>query len=317
MGLRSRGGTYFAPRRTARAAPHPMPMATQTRTFDLPLDDHALRVRTIAAADPGASARPTLVFLHDSLGCITVWRDFPDRLAAALGCDALVYDRRGYGASSPFAPEPRRPGYLEDEADVLARVLEACGVARAVLVGHSDGGSIALVAAARRPDLVRAVVTEGAHVFVEELTLAGIRAAREALRTTDLRERLLRHHGERTDAVTSAWIDVWLSPAFRDWSIERYLPAIRCPVLALQGTDDEYGTAEQVRAIVEGVAGPARAHLIPGVGHTPHRAAADEVLRVTTAFLTETVPALARPAAETIPSRPPESGHTPTGPTRR
>jgi pimeloyl-ACP methyl ester carboxylesterase len=140
---------------------------------------------------------------------------------------------------------------------------------------------------------VRGGVTEGAHVFVEELTLAGIRDAREALRTTDLRERLRRHHGERTDAVTSAWIDVWLSPAFRDWNIERYLPSIRCPVLVLQGTDDEYGTSEQVRAIAEGVAGPARAHLLPGVGHTPHRASPDEVLRLTVAFLAESVPALA------------------------
>ncbi len=269
-------------------------MIPESRSFDLPMGDHALRVRTIAA-DPAVPPRPTLVFLHDSLGCITVWRDFPDRLAAALGCPALVYDRRGYGASSPFGPEPRRPGYLEDEADVLARVLDACGVREAILFGHSDGGSIALVAAARDADRVQAVVTEGAHVFVEELTLAGIREARETLRTTDLRERLWRHHGERTDAVTAAWIDVWLSPAFRDWNIERHLPAIRCPVLVLQGTDDEYGTPDQVRAIAEGVSGPARAQLLAGVGHTPHRAAADEVLRLTTAFLRERVPALADP----------------------
>jgi pimeloyl-ACP methyl ester carboxylesterase len=267
-------------------------MPPHARSFDLPLDDHALRVRTIAAADGAGAHRPTLVFLHDSLGCITVWRDFPERLAAALGCDALVYDRRGYGASSPFGPAPRAPGYLEDEADVLARVLDACGVQEAVLFGHSDGGSIALVAASRRPELVRAVVTEGAHVFVEERTLAGIRAAREALRTTDLRERLQRHHGERTDAVTSAWIDVWLSPAFRDWDITAYLPGIRCPVLVLQGADDEYGTPEQVCAIAGGVASPTRASLIPGVGHTPHRAVPDEVLRTTLAFLHETVPAL-------------------------
>ena len=265
-------------------------MPLRDRTFDLPLGDHALRVRTLAAPGDADPRRPTLVLLHDSLGSIGVWRDFPERLARALGCDALVYDRRGYGASSPFGAAPRTPRYLEDEADVLARVEHACGVREAVLFGHSDGGSIALVAAARQPDVVRAVVTEGAHVFVEERTLAGIRDARVALRTTDLRERLRRHHGDRTDAVTSAWIDVWLSPAFRDWSIERYLRDVRCPVLALQGADDEYGTPEQVRAIVEGVAGPARAALIPGVGHTPHRAAADEVLRLTVAFLAATVP---------------------------
>ena len=261
--------------------------------FDLPLGDHTLRVRRIASDDPSAARRPTLVLLHDSLGCITVWRDFPDRLAAALGCEALVYDRRGYGMSSPFGPAPRTPTYLEDEADALARVLDACGVREAVLFGHSDGGSIAIVAAAREPERVRAIVTEGAHVFVEERTLAGIREARETLRTTDLRERLLRHHGDRTDAVTSAWIDVWLSAPFRDWNIERYLPLVRCPALVLQGTDDEYGTPGQVRAIAEGVAGPARAHLVDGAGHTPHRDARDEVLRLTVAFLAEQVAAFA------------------------
>jgi pimeloyl-ACP methyl ester carboxylesterase len=267
-------------------------VSSRPQTFDLPLGDYALRVHTIAVAEPAASTRPAFVFLHDSLGCITAWRDFPEQLATALGCNALVYDRRGYGGSSPFGPEPRRPGYLEDEADVLMRVLEACGVRQAVLFGHSDGGSIALVAAARWPDIVEAVVTEGAHVFVEELTVAGIRDARSALRTTDLRERLRRHHGERTDAVISAWIDTWLSPEFRDWTIARYLPSIRCPVLVLQGADDEFGTPDQVRAIADGVSGPARTHLIPDVGHTPHRTVPEEVLRLTTAFLSEMVPAL-------------------------
>lgn len=268
-------------------------MTSGVRDVDLPLDDHALRVRTLASDDPAAAGRPTLVLLHDSLGCITVWRDFPERLAAALGCRALVYDRRGYGRSSAFGPAPRTPGYLEAEADVLARVLDACGVPEAVLFGHSDGGSIALVAAAREPARVRAVVTEGAHVFVEERTLAGIRDAREALRTTDLRDRLRRHHGDRTDGVTAAWIDVWLSPGFRDWSIAHHLPHVRCPTLVLQGADDEYGTPEQVHAIARGVAGPVRTRLLPGVGHTPHRAAPDEVLRLTTAFLRATLPELA------------------------
>jgi pimeloyl-ACP methyl ester carboxylesterase len=262
-------------------------MPTESRTTDLSLGDHALRVRTIATARHTDRRRPTLVFLHDSLGCITAWRDFPDRLSTATACDAIVYDRRGYGASSPFGPQPRTPRYLEEEADVLMRVLDANQVSKAILFGHSDGGSIALVAAARYPERVRAVVTEGAHVFVEYVTLAGIRDAQEALRTTALRERLQRHHGDLTDGVTSAWIDVWLSPEFRDWNIEHYLPSIRCPVLVLQGIDDEFGTQAQVRAIAEGVAGPARAHLIPGVGHTPHRAAADEVVQLTTAFLAE------------------------------
>lgn len=255
------------------------------------MGDHALRVRHILSSDPESGRRPTMVFLHDSLGCITVWRDFPDRLAADVGCDAVVYDRRGYGASSPFAAEPRTPQYLEHEADELLRVLDALALREVILFGHSDGGSIALIAAAREPERVRALVTEGAHAFVEEVTLAGIREARDALRATDLRERLLRHHGERTDGVLSRWIDTWLSPAFRDWSIERYLPAVRCPTLVLQGALDEYGSPAQVESITEGVGGVSRGVLMPGIGHSPHRAAPDETLRLVATFLAEAVPA--------------------------
>ena len=280
------------PGRDARQGTAPPRMAARlsfpvmrSHAFDLPLDDHALRVRTLTSADPAATRRPTLVFLHDSLGSIRLWRDFPERLAAAAGCHALVYDRRGYGESSPFAPEPRTPAYLEREAEPLRRVLDGCGVREAVLFGHSDGGTIALVAATRDPERVRGVISEGAHVFVEELTLAGIRDAREALRTTDLAARLARYHGEKTAGVTAAWIHTWLSPAFRGWSIEPLLPAVRCPVLALQGEADEYGTPAQVDAIVRGVGGPARGWLVPGVGHTPHRDATEVVLQAALEFL--------------------------------
>ena len=267
---------------------HDLP-TVDTETFQLDLADHALRVRRIALAH-AARRRSTLVFLHDSLGCIELWRDFPERLARATQSDALVYDRRGYGGSSPFHRATRTVSYLEDEADVVAVVLERCGVDNAILFGHSDGGSIALVAAARYPGAVEAVITEGAHVFVEERTLEGVRAARKALATTDLRTRLERYHGERTDAVTAAWIDTWLAPEFRDWNIEVYLPRIRRPVLVLQGANDEFGTDAQVDAIVRGVGVSARSHMFPGVGHTPHRDAAAEVVDVTAAFLAAHLP---------------------------
>lgn len=263
------------------------------RMPDVVVNGATLHTRRVGPDDPGASSRPVLVFLHDSLGCDTVWRDFPDRLSAALGCDALVYDRRGYGKSAAFAPEPRRPDYLEREAANLIALLDACHLASAVLVGHSDGGSIALLAAALAPTRVAAVVTEGAHVFVEERTLDGIRAARELLRSTDLRERLVRHHGDKTDAVTSAWIDTWLSPAFRNWNIEHHLPAVRCPTLVLQGAADEFGTMAQVQAIADGVSGPSDRHLIPGAAHTPHREAAEMTVDLTVAFLQREVPSLA------------------------
>lgn len=252
-------------------------------SFDLAFEDHQLRIRRVSA---GATASATtLIFLHDSLGSIALWRDFPDRLAKRLELDAIVYDRRGYGESSPFGPEPRTPSYLEDEAEGLGRVLDRLGVSSAILVGHSDGGSIALVAAAMYPSVVRAVVTEGAHVFVEERTLAGIREAREALTTTNLREKVARYQGARTDSVLSAWIDTWLSPAFRDWSIESYLSRVVSPTLVIQGVEDEFGTEAQVRSIVKGVAGPAESLMIPGVRHTPHREAAEVVLEASASFI--------------------------------
>ena len=228
---------------------------------------------------------PWLVFLHDSLGAISAWRDFPDQLAAAVGLPALIYDRRGYGRSSPFGAAPRTPSYLAQEADALAKLLAARGVTHAVLFGHSDGGSIALLAAARHPHGVTAAIVEAAHVFVEEITLAGIRDAREQLRSTELRERLQRHHGPNTDGITSAWIDTWLSPEFRDWNIESDLAAITCPLLVLQGEHDEYGSPSQVEAIVRGVRGPVEAHLLPDTRHTPHRSHPSLVIAHVRSFL--------------------------------
>lgn len=245
----------------------------------------ALRVQTLRVPDPAADARPWLVFLHDSLGCITLWRDFPAHLALATGHHALVYDRRGYGQSAAFTTEPRTTAYLAAEAPVLRQLLDACQIGQAILFGHSDGGSIALLAAARYPERVAAVATEGAHVFVEELTLAGIRAARQQYLGSTLPERLARYHGPKTDAVFRAWADTWLAPDFRAWNIEAELPRIQCPVLVLQGENDEYGTVAQVDAIASQVGGPARAVLLPGAAHTPHKEAPDETLRLAVDFV--------------------------------
>lgn len=257
----------------------------KAEAFDLVVDDYELRVQRLSLG--AAVGSPTLIFLHDSLGSIALWRSFPRMLAERLQLDAIVFDRRGYGESSHFGPAPRTPKYLEEEGEALGRTLRALDVSSAILFGHSDGGSIALVAAALYPELIAAVVTEGAHVYVEEVTLAGIREARETLRTTNLREKLMRYHGDRTDRVTSAWIDTWLLPEYRDWNIEAYLPRIMCPVLALQGSDDEYGTPAQVQSIVDGTSGESHAVLIDGVGHTPHRDATDVVIDATTEFLSK------------------------------
>jgi pimeloyl-ACP methyl ester carboxylesterase len=239
-----------------------------------------VRLHAERLAAPRAADGPVVVLLHDSLGSVGLWRDFPERLAEATGLGVLAYDRRGHGASDPFGPEARTPAYLHQEAATLERVLAATEVREAALFGYSDGGSIALLAAALHPARVRAVVAQAAHVFVEERTLEGIREAERAVAGGDLLARLARHHGAKAAPLAAAWIETWLSPAFRTWSIEAELRRIRCPVLVLQGSEDEYGTDAQVHAIARGVAGPARPVILPGLRHTAHREDPEAVLRL-------------------------------------
>jgi pimeloyl-ACP methyl ester carboxylesterase len=251
---------------------------SQTSDSVVDLDGIPIAVRRIEPARSLRDDSPTLVFLHDSLGCIETWRDFPPALAERVSLRVMVYDRQGYGRSAPFGSEPRTSDYLAHESRALFALLDELEIDTAILFGHSDGGSIALIAAGERPERIAGVITEGAHVFVEEETLAGIRDARRSFETTDLARRLARYHGDKVPAIASAWIDTWLSPAFRDWNIESYLPSARCPALIIQGERDEYGTAAQVDAIVRGFGGSARALMIPGIGHTPHREAREIVL---------------------------------------
>ncbi|WP_266206314.1 alpha/beta fold hydrolase [Pontibacter kalidii] len=236
---------------------------------------------------PGVAAanRSVLLFLHDSLGCINLWRDFPERLAQATGCTTLIYDRQGYGQSSPFESINRGQDYLEQEADVLERLLDKLQIPQAILFGHSDGGSIALIAAAKYKNRVKAIVTEGAHVFVEEETLEGIREAVKAYQTTNLPQKLQKYHGSKTEAVFRAWTDTWLSAGFRRWNIEHFLPSILCPVLIIQGEADEYGTLAQVEALVQQAQGPVHRLILSGIGHTPHREAVEQVLQQSVSFI--------------------------------
>jgi pimeloyl-ACP methyl ester carboxylesterase len=233
-----------------------------------------------------AGTGPALVFLHEGLGSIGLWRSFPhDVRREAGGCELLVYSRRGYGHSAA-ASLPRPVSYMHDEADdVLPAVLERFEVERPVLVGHSDGASIALLfAGAGRP--VRALVLLAPHVFVEDRSIAGIEAARNAYRESDLATRLARHHDD-PDATFRGWNDVWLSPTFRSWNIEDRLPAVTCPVLLVQGDADPYGSVAQLDAIERGVAGPCRQVVLPGVGHALHAEAPAETLAVVGEFLAE------------------------------
>ncbi len=240
-----------------------------------------------------SDAQP-LVFLHEGLGSITQWTgrgiDAPARLAAATGRPALVYDRQGYGRSDPLV-EPRHPRYLYDESwTMLPEVLDSAGIDRAILIGHSDGGSIALLFAARYPDRTAGVVSEAAHIIVEEVTLAGIRVAKQAYEAPDgrLAAALRRHHRDQSDAVFAAWADAWLSPEFADFDMGDELPRIVAPVLAIQGESDEYGTPRQLELIAEGVAGAVETWLVPDCAHVPHHQAADRVLPRIAAFVGRT-----------------------------
>jgi pimeloyl-ACP methyl ester carboxylesterase len=227
---------------------------------------------------------PTLVFLHEGLGSIGQWRDFPRRVAEATGCAALVYARYGYGQSEVLAEKCVPVSFMHDEAlKSLPEVLAACGIVNPVLVGHSDGASIALIHAGAG-HAVRGLVVMAPHVFVEDICIASIAAAREAFESTDLPERLGKRHRDPRKTFY-LWNDVWLDPEFRSWNIEEYLPAIRCPVLAIQGEDDEYGTMAQLDAIARQVKGPCELLKLPGCGHSPQRDRADEVVSAVARFV--------------------------------
>lgn len=218
----------------------------------------------------GPPRRPALVFLHEGLGSVALWKDFPERVAGATGQAVLVYSRAGYGRSSPAAL-PRRPDYMHVEAlTVLPALLDRLGIEAPILIGHSDGASIALLHAGSGLRPVRALVALAPHVFVEDVSIANIAEARRQYDTTDLRDRLARHHAAPDEAFRG-WNDVWLAPAFRDWNIEACLPGVHCPVLLIQGRDDEYGTAAQLCAIERQVGGSVSRLELADCRHSPHR----------------------------------------------
>lgn len=247
---------------------------------------HHLEYRWIG---PTPTEAPTLVFLHEGLGSAGLWRDFPDRVAAATGCGALVYSRLGYGASDPVTG-PRSVRFMHDEAlDVLPAVIAHFQLKDFVLFGHSDGASIAILYTGSRLGSVRALVLEAPHVFVEPVCVESIARMKEAYETTDLRQRLARRHGENTDSMFRTWADVWLRSEFLRWNIEEYLPAITSPVLVIQGEDDEYGTVRQVEAVVSQVQGPAESLVLPRCGHSPHKDQPDRVLDAAAGFIRRTL----------------------------
>ena len=252
------------------------------RMPDVQVAGHRLEVRLHPPRDAGG---PSIVFLHEGLGSARQWREFPARLAATTGCGILAYSRWGYGASDA-RPRPWPPDFLEHEAaDVLPALLDATGITRPVLFGHSDGGTIVMMYAAAFPDRVRGVVSEAAHVMLEELSIQGITRARHRFLHGDLRTRLRSQHGDHVEDTVLGWTENWLRPEFRNWDIRDRLRAIRCPVLIVQGHDDDFGTLAQVEAIAAHVGGPHESLVLDGCGHIPHRERPRDVLETAARFI--------------------------------
>ncbi len=232
----------------------------------------------------GADASlPTLVFLHEGLGSIRQWRDFPQQVARASGCRALLYDRYGYGDSDVLAEDKVGKDFMHREAlTFLPEILSELKIEKPILVGHSDGASIALIHAGVHP--VRGVAVMAPHVFIEEIGARSIQEAARQFETTDLPQRLGRYHRDARKTF-HLWADAWLDPAFPDWNIEAYLPGIHCPVLAIQGEDDEYGSMAQLDAIRRQVGGPCELLKLPQCGHSPHKDQPEKVLTSIAGFI--------------------------------
>ena len=264
----------------------------------LTLDDRQLEY---AWCGPRPNAAPTFVFLHEGLGCVSMWRDFPERVSEATGFGALVYSRAGYGNSDPVElPRPVR--FMHDEALItLPQVLNAFEICEAILVGHSDGASIALIHAGgmdqhgdtestgKTKKLIRGLILLAPHVFVEQHGLKSTRAIAEDYRSGTLKQRLERYHGENVDCAFWGWNDVWLNPEFESWNIEEYLPQIRVPVLLIQGEDDQYGTLAQIKAIESGCQGPVRTVVLKDCGHSPYLDQPERTLEAVKAFVREEI----------------------------
>lgn len=235
---------------------------------------------------PAPERAPTLTLLHEGLGCVSMWRDFPQKLAERTGYGVLVWSRPGYGKSDPV-PLPRPLSYMHDDAfNVLPHVLDEAGVRKTILVGHSDGASIATIYAGGRQDFrVRGLALMAPHFFVEDISIRSIAAAKEAYDKGDLRERLKRHHGDNVDVAFRGWNDAWLDPGFRTWRIDDYVAYVRVPILIVQGKDDQYGTLAQIELAEREAYSPVEAVILDRCGHSPFIDQPDATLEAVAEFV--------------------------------
>lgn len=265
----------------ARTAPgRNEPQTPDVTVQEVTVHGRRLEVVRISATRPDT---PDLVFLHEGLGSVSHWKDFPARVAAATGCPITIYSRYGNG-NSDLLTEARPVTYMHDEAlHSLPHLLEQLHIDNPILIGHSDGGSIALVYAGAH-DQVRGLILLAPHVFVEDLSVASIAEAKTNFETTNLPEKLARHHRDAARTFWG-WNHIWLHPDFRRWNIEEYLSKIACPILAIQGRDDQYGTMAQVQAIQRQCAGPVESLALEDCRHSPQRDQPEATLEAITKFV--------------------------------
>lgn len=253
----------------------------------LRLGDRHLFTRSWMPSVPEASRRAPILLFHDSLGCVELWRSFPEKLAAATGRRVVAYDRLGFGRSDPH-PGKLGLDFVADEGRSTVPLLCAqLGIGDFIACGHSVGGGMAVETASQWPGRCLALVTIAAQAFVEDRTLDGIREAQRDLKGAGNLARLARYHSDRTRWVVDAWIETWLSPAFAGWTLDRPLAGVRCPVLAVHGERDEYGSIRHPQRIAEG---RGEALILPGIGHVPHREAEDVLVEAIAGFLSLLLP---------------------------
>lgn len=242
-----------------------------------------LFVRTWSGAREATGA--PIVLLHDSLGSVELWRSFPEQLCAATGRTVHAYDRLGFGKSDPFSGKLPLNFVAQEATTDFAWVTQQLGLSTFVVLGHSVGGGMATHIAAHHSAACVALITESAQAFVEDRTTEGIKQAREAFKDPEQMKRLARYHGDKAPWVLSAWITTWLSPDLAQWSLNPVLAKVQCPVLAIHGANDEYGSTRHPETIAAGVAGPSRVEIVPDTQHVPHREKKNYVVNLVAEFL--------------------------------
>jgi len=265
---------------------YPCPMTPlSTHEHAIPTPHGHLHAIAWTPTDATAATRTPIVLLHDSLGSVALWREFPAVLATATGRRVIAYDRLGFGRSAPH-PGPLPPTFIHDEATRgVGPVRDALGIQRFIAFGHSVGGGMAVGCAAAFAEDCVGLVTMSAQAFVEDRTREGIRAAQTAFAQPGQVERLAKYHGDKAAWVLHAWTDTWLAPSFADWTLDADLARVRCPTLVMHGEHDEYGSVLHPQRIAGGVAGPSSLHVLDGVGHVPHREQPDAVLARASAWM--------------------------------